>query len=47
MANLDAGDYTRALEAHGNGWYVQLIGEISTKRPITMKCESFDVVGMV
>ena len=46
VANLDAGDYARALEAHCNGWYVQLTGEISTKRPITMKCESFDVVGM-
>ena len=42
---LDAIDYKRALEAHGMGWHVQLIGELSTKKPVTMKCESFDVIG--
>lgn len=46
-AELDAADYKRALEAHGMGWHVQLIGEISTKKPVTMKCESFDVIGTV
>ena len=43
---LDATDYKRALEAHGNGWYVHLVGEISTKKPVTMRCESFDIVGI-
>ena len=43
---LDATDYKRALEAHENGWYVHLVGEISTKKPVTMRCESFDIVGI-
>lgn len=45
-AELDATDYTRALEAHGMGWHVQLVGELSIKKnAATMKCESFDVIG--
>lgn len=46
VTDLDAGDYVRALEAHGKGWYVQLTGELSTKKNVaTMRCESFDVIG--
>ena len=46
VTDLDAGDYARALEAHGKGWYVQLTGELSTKKNVaTMRCESFDVIG--
>ena len=32
MANLDAGDYTRALEAHGNGWYEILVRTHGTQK---------------
>ena len=32
VAELDATDYARALEAHGMGWHVRLMGELSTKK---------------
>ena len=44
-AKLGKADYKRAIEAHGNGRYVELVGELSGQKHAEIKCESFGVIG--
>ena len=43
-AQLEKTDYQRAIEAHENGWYVELVGELSDGHTAEMACESFTVI---
>lgn len=44
VTTLGKGDYDRAIEAHVNGWYVEIVGETMGKRGGEIKCESFNVL---
>ena len=44
FALLDKTDYDRAVEAHLNGWYVELFGEMTEGKRSEMKWESFVVL---
>lgn len=41
---LDKSDYDKAIEAHGKGAHVEIIGELSPGKKPTMKCESFGII---
>ena len=44
--NLNKEDYDRAIEAHGHGRYIEVIGELKkqSKRRQNMNCEIFNVI---
>ena len=41
--SLDKSDYDKAIEAHTNGWYVEVVGELTGRRG-EIQCESFNVI---
>lgn len=41
---LNRKDYSQAIEAHENGWYVEVTGEMSGKTHRQMECRTFDVM---
>ena len=41
--SLDKNDYDKAIEAHTNGWYVEIVGEMTGRRG-EIQCESFNVI---
>ena len=41
---LEKDDYARAIDAHANGLYVEIIGEMSIGRNGEIECESFNVI---
>ena len=41
---LEKSDYDKAIEAHGKGSHVEIIGELLPGRKPTMECESFGII---
>lgn len=41
--NLEKSDYDKAIEAHTQGWYVEVVGEMTGRRG-EIQCESFNVI---
>ncbi|MDO4804497.1 MAG: hypothetical protein Q4A32_06740 [Lachnospiraceae bacterium] len=44
IAKLEKDDYSRAIEAHAKGWYVEIVGEMSGRRASEVECQSFNVL---
>ena len=44
VAKLEKADYCKAIDAHANGLYVEIVGEMSSGRNNEIECESFDVI---
>ncbi|MCI8635043.1 MAG: hypothetical protein HFJ05_05530 [Eubacterium sp.] len=42
--NLNKNEYDKAIKAHERGFHVEIVGEISSGRNVSMSCESFAVI---
>jgi hypothetical protein len=41
---LDKNDYDKAIVAHAEGKYVEIIGELTLGKRSTMTCDSFSII---
>lgn len=44
VVELDKSDYDKAIEAHGKGAYVKILGEFHQNNKKLMKCNSFEII---